>query len=72
MIVCVLIALFPIISNTLFGLHSAERSYHDLFKLNGAGRLTRLWKLQLPASMPAVFAGFRISAGLAVIGAIVG
>lgn len=71
-IVCVLIALFPIISNTLFGLQSVDRALHDLFKLNGAGRFTRLWKLQLPAAMPAVFAGFRISAGLAVIGAIVG
>jgi len=34
--------------------------------------LTRLRKLQLPAASPAIFAGFRISAGLSVIGAIVG
>ena len=33
---------------------------------------TRLWKLQFPAALPAMFAGFRVSAGLAVIGAIVG
>jgi NitT/TauT family transport system permease protein len=71
-IVCVLIALFPIITNTLFGLRSVEPGQHDLFDLHGAGRLTRLAKLQLPASLPAVFTGFRISAGLSVIGAIVG
>jgi NitT/TauT family transport system permease protein len=71
-IVCVLIALFPIITNTLFGLSSVDRAHHDLFDLHGAGRLTRLWKLQLPAALPAVFTGFRIAAGLSVIGAIVG
>jgi NitT/TauT family transport system permease protein len=71
-IVAVIIAFFPIVSNTLFGLQSAERGMHDLFTLHRAGRWTRLWKLQLPAALPAMFAGFRISAGLAVIGAIVG
>jgi NitT/TauT family transport system permease protein len=71
-IVCVLIALFPIISTTFFGLQSAEQDQHDLFTLRGAGRLTRLWKLQLPAALPSVFTGFQVSATLAVIGAIVG
>jgi NitT/TauT family transport system permease protein len=71
-IACVMISIFPIITNTLFGLKSAESTLHDLFTLHGAGRLTRLWKLQLPAAMPAIFTGFRISAGLSVIGAIVG
>jgi NitT/TauT family transport system permease protein len=70
--VCVMIALFPVVSNTLFGLQSVERSQHELFDLHGAGRITRLLKLQLPAAMPAIFAGFRISAGLSVVGAIVG
>ncbi len=71
-IVCVLIALFPIIANTLFGLQSAEAGMRELFKLHDAGRLTTLRKLLIPASLPAMFAGFRISAGLSVIGAIVG
>jgi NitT/TauT family transport system permease protein len=71
-IVCVIISLFPIIVNTLFGLQSAERGMHDLFTLHHAGRLTRLRKLMFPAALPAIFAGLRISAGLSVIGAIVG
>ena len=71
-IVCVIISLFPIIVNTLFGLQSAERGMHDLFTLHHAGRLTRLKKLMFPAALPAIFAGLRISAGLSVIGAIVG
>ncbi len=71
-LVCVIISLFPIITNTLFGLKSAEKGLHEIFTLHNASRWTRLVKLQLPASLPAMFAGFQISAGLSVIGAIVG
>lgn len=71
-LVCVIIALFPIVVNTLFGLLSAEQGMHDLFTLHKASRLTRLRRLMFPAALPAVFAGLRISAGLSVIGAIVG
>jgi NitT/TauT family transport system permease protein len=72
LIVCVIISLFPIIVNTLFGLQSADPAMHDLFTLEHAGRATRLRKLMLPAGLPAIFAGLRIAAGLSVIGAIVG
>ena len=71
-VVCVIIALFPIIVNTLFGLQSAERGMHDLFSLHHANRFTRLRKLMFPAALPAIFAGRRISGGLSVIGAVVG
>ena len=71
-IVCVLIALFPLIANTLFGLQSVDERHADLFALHKAGRWTRLVKLQLPTALPALFTGLRIAAGLAVIGAVVG
>lgn len=71
-LVCVIISLFPIITNTLFGLKSAEKAQHELFTLHRASRMTRLLKLQFPAALPAMFTGFQISAGLSVIGAIVG
>ncbi len=66
-----LIAVFPIITNTLFGLQSTDRLHHDLFTLNKASRWTRLWKLELPTAIPALMTGIRIASGLAVIGAIV-
>jgi NitT/TauT family transport system permease protein len=72
LVVCVIISLFPIIVNTLFGLQSADSGMHDLLTLHHASRLTRLRKLMFPAAGPAIFAGLRISAGLSVIGAIVG
>lgn len=72
LIVTVIISIVPIVTNTLFGLRTADRGQHDLFTLKGASRWTRLRKLQFPAALPAIFTGFRISAGLAVIGAVVG
>jgi NitT/TauT family transport system permease protein len=72
LLVVVLIAMFPIVSNTLFGLLSADKSQHELFTLQGASKWTRLTKLQFPAALPNIFVGLRISAGLAVIGAVVG
>lgn len=71
-LVCVLIAIFPIITNTLFGLQSADRMHHDLFTLNRTSRFTRLWRMEIPGAMPAIFTGLRIAAGGCVIGAIVG
>jgi NitT/TauT family transport system permease protein len=70
--VCVLIALFPVVTNTLFGLKSADRQHHDLFTLRRATRWQRLVKLQLPGALPAIVTGWRIAAGLSVVGAIVG
>lgn len=72
LLVVVLVAVFPVTSNTLFGLLSVDRGLHDLLTLHGSGRLTRLTKLQVPAALPMIFVGLRTSAGLAVIGAVVG
>jgi NitT/TauT family transport system permease protein len=71
-VVCVLISVFPIVTNTLHGLLSLEPSLHDVFTLHHANRLQRLLKLQLPHAVPDIFVGLRVSAGLSVIGAIVG
>ena len=71
-LVVVLIAFFPIVNNTLFGLLSIDKSQHELFSLHGVGTVSRLRKLQFPAALPNIFVGLRISAGLSVIGAVVG
>ncbi len=65
-------SVFPVIANTLSGILSTDPSLRDLFKLYGASPLVTLFKLRLPAALPQVFTGLRVSAGLAVIGAIVG
>ncbi len=70
--VTVLIAFFPIASNTLFGIRGVDPHLRDVFRIGGAGRAATLRHLELPAALPAIMAGLRVSAGLAVIGAIVG
>lgn len=70
-VICVLIGIFPIVTNTFFGLQSVDKGLHEIFTLHQTGRWTRLKKLQIPASIPFMFVGFRIAAGLSVIGAIV-
>jgi NitT/TauT family transport system permease protein len=71
-VVCVLISIFPIITNTLYGLLTVDSNLHDLFTLHNSGRWRRLVKLQLPHAIPDIFVGLRVSAGLSVIGAVVG
>jgi NitT/TauT family transport system permease protein len=70
--VCVIIAFFPIPTTLLLGLRSVDQDMVDLFRLQKASWLTTLRKLALPHASPALFAGLRISAGLSVVGAIVG
>jgi NitT/TauT family transport system permease protein len=72
LLVVIIIAFFPIPAAFLLGLKSVDRGLVDLFALHRAGWWTRFFKLALPNSLPQLFTGFRISAGLSVIGAIVG
>lgn len=66
-----IVAFFPILSNTIVGLRSADRNLVDLFRLYRASRWQMLWRLLLPSALPYFLAGLRISGGLALIGAIV-
>lgn len=65
-----LVALFPIISNTTLGLRSIDPGLSSYFRMNKAGRLKTLLRLQIPSALPYFFGGLRISSGLALIGAV--
>jgi len=72
MVVCALIvAFFPIISNTTLGLNSADHNLRNLFQLYRANRWQTLIYLQIPTAMPYFLGGLKISGGLALIGAVV-
>lgn len=71
-IISLIMSLFPIVNNTLLGLRSTSRNLIELFALHNKSRVTAFWKLQLPGALPHIIGGLRISAGLSVIGAIVG
>jgi NitT/TauT family transport system permease protein len=66
-----IVALFPIVSNTTLGLRSVDPGLLELFRLHGADRWQTLVRLRVPSAMPYFFAGLRVSAGLALIGAVV-
>jgi NitT/TauT family transport system permease protein len=70
-IIALIVAFFPILSNATLGLRSVDPGLDDLFRLYGASRGQRLWRLQLPGAMPYILAGAKISGGLALIGAVV-
>ena len=71
-IISLIISLFPIINNTLLGLKSTSTNLVELFQMHKSSRLVNFFKLRLPAAIPNIIAGLRISAGLSIIGAIVG
>ena len=66
-----IVAFFPILSNTIIGLNSADHNLINLFQLYGATRWQMLRHLRLPAALPFFLAGLKISGGLALIGAVV-
>lgn len=71
-LVTFIISFFPIVVNTTLGLVSTDRSLVELFEVYDAGWWQRLFLLRLPFATPYYFAGLRIAASLAPIGAIFG
>jgi ABC-type nitrate/sulfonate/bicarbonate transport system permease component/ABC-type nitrate/sulfonate/bicarbonate transport system substrate-binding protein len=67
-----IVAIFPVIANTVDGLRSVDPRLRELFHLYGAPAGRRWWLLELPAALPQIFTGLRVAAGLSVIGAVVG
>ena len=65
-----IVAFFPILSNTVIGLRSADPQLRDLFRLNRASAWQRLRLLLLPSALPYFVAGLKISGGLSLIGAV--
>lgn len=71
-IIAFLIGFFPMLSNTLIGLNSTEHNMRNLFYLYNAKPFQTMWRLRIPAALPYIVAGMKISCTLSVIGSIVG
>ncbi|MGO4541451.1 ABC transporter permease [Paenibacillus sp. 2TAB19] len=71
-VISFLIGFFPIISNTLMGLNSVDKNMDELFTLYNASKWKKMLKLRIPAAMPYIMAGLKISCTLSIVGAIVG
>ena len=68
----VVFTFFPIIVNTVTGLKSADPEVLQLVRSMGASRWEALWKIRIPNALPSIFAGIKISATLAPVGAVIG
>jgi NitT/TauT family transport system permease protein len=69
--VVVIMVFFPMLVNTVQGLQASDRMQRDLMHTYAASDWQTLVKLRLPAAMPFVFNGLKITTTLALIGAIV-
>ncbi|MFH1498375.1 MAG: ABC transporter permease subunit [Verrucomicrobiota bacterium] len=71
-IVTFLISFFPMVVNNTQGLLSADQNLVDLFRVGKATPWQQLRLLRIPSALPYFFAGLRIAAVLAPIGALTG
>jgi NitT/TauT family transport system permease protein len=71
MVIAAIIALFPILVNTVRGLASATDSGVELMHVFGASRWSTFRHLRLPGALPYTFAGLRVAASVVVPGAMV-
>lgn len=71
-LVAALIALFPVLVNTITGLKSVEQEKLDLMTALSASRWQTFRMVSLPHALPVIFAGLEIALVFSMIGAIVG
>lgn len=69
--VVVVMVFFPILVNMVAGLAATDAMQRDQMATWAAPYWQSLWKLRLPAAMPFLFNGLKITTTLALIGAIV-
>lgn len=66
-----LISFFPMLVNATRGFESVDRPLIELFQSVAASRLDIFVKLRWRSALPYIFIGFRLTASLCVIGAII-
>lgn len=71
-VITALICFFPLLENTLTGIAQVDVARLELFRMLGASRWQTLWRLKVPAGLPAILAGLRVAVVLALVGAVVG
>ena len=71
-VIAAYLTFFPVTISALRGLQSADPRALELMRSYAASRWKILWKLRVPASLPYLFAAFKISATASVVGAIIG
>ncbi len=60
-----LCSMWPTVLNTALGVRSIPQDYLNVARVLGLSRWQTLWQVMLPATLPYMFTGFRLSLGLA-------
>lgn len=60
-------AVWPLLFNTRYGVRNVDPLLLDSGRVMGLGRLSLVRRVILPAALPAVFTGLRLSASIAVV-----
>lgn len=63
-IVVALCSLWPTLINTALGVASIDQDYLNVARVLRLGWFARIWKIILPASLPLIFTGLRLSLGV--------
>ncbi len=71
-IISAYLCFFPIAIGMVKGLRSPDLMHLDLMKTYNATKSQIFWKLRRPASTPFLFASFKVSIAISLVGAIVG
>jgi len=71
-VTCALIVFFPMLMNTIVGIRQVPAALRDLMRSLRATRWQTFTQLEVPAALPVLLAGLKVSATLAVIGVVVG
>jgi NitT/TauT family transport system permease protein len=67
-----MLGFFPVVVATVMGFKSIEPDMIDLARSMRASRWQMFVKFSLPQALPSIFSGLKVSATLAVVGAVVG
>jgi NitT/TauT family transport system permease protein len=71
-LICALIVFFPTLVSTMVGIRGVDPDLCDLMRSLRANRWQIFTKLELPAALPVLFGGLKLSVILSVVGAVVG
>lgn len=67
----VLISMWPVLLNTMAGMRNVRKGYMEVGTTFGLNERSLMRKIAIPATVPYMLAGARISCGLAIIGMVV-
>lgn len=70
-LVVALVGVFPIVVSTVDGIDGTDRDVLDVVTSMGASRLDLVRHVLVPSALPAFFAGLKIAAAYAMVGAVI-